>query len=189
MKNLLHNAWKTLFLRGIFAVFFGILTFIWPGLTLITLIYLFAFYSFADGFATLSGAWQNRKSGANWGLLFLSGIIGLLVGIITLFYPGLTAIYLIIFIGIRAILDGMLTMIAAIRLRKEINNEGMLALGGLISMLFGFWVILKPGQGALTFAWIVALFATVIGIILILLAFKAKEWVRAVSDKIEEKIN
>jgi len=176
MKNLLAKAWQMLLLRGIFALLFGLMALAWPGLTLVTLIYIFAFYAIADGIATMSGAWQHRKAGESWGLLFFIGIISLLAGVITLFFPGLTAIYLIIFIGIRALFDGILTIIAAIRLRKEIQNEGWLILNGLISVLFGIWVVLRPGEGALAFIWVIGFFALIIGIITILLALKARRW-------------
>src|SRR6516225_5115236 len=107
------------------------------------------------------------------------GIVSLLAGILTLFFPGLTAIYLLFFIGFRAIFDGILTIAAAIRLRKEIQNEGLLALSGVISILFGVWVIARPGQGALAMLWLISLFALILGIILIVLAFRAKAWVTA----------
>src|SRR6516225_3553914 len=106
------------------------------------------------------------------------GIVSLLAGILTLFFPGLTAIYLLFFIGFRAIFDGILSLVAAIRLRKEIQNEGLLALSGIISILFGIWVIARPGQGALALIWLISLFAFILGLILIVLALKARAWMK-----------
>jgi uncharacterized membrane protein HdeD (DUF308 family) len=140
----------------------------------------------ADGASTLAGALQHRKSGDNWLLLFFMGLFSLLAGIITLFVPGLTAVYLLIFIGVRAIFDGVLTIIAAIRLRKEITNEGWLALSGVISIVFGIWVIAKPGAGALAFISLIALFAVVVGIVLIALALKARRWSHHIGHRAEE---
>jgi uncharacterized membrane protein HdeD (DUF308 family) len=182
MKKLLSKAWQMLLLRGVFALLFGLMAFAWPGLTLISLIYLFAFYVIADGVATMSGSWQQRKTDNSWGLIFFIGVISLLAGIITLFFPGLTAIYLIIFMGVRALLDGLLTIYAAIRLRKEIENEGWLILSGIISVLFGLWVIFRPGEGALALIWVIALFAVILGIVLILLALKARRWVHTATQ-------
>ncbi|HTQ28787.1 MAG TPA: HdeD family acid-resistance protein [Puia sp.] len=178
MKLLLSKAWQTILFRGIFAVLFAILAFLWPGITLVSLIYLFAFYAIADGISTIGGAWQQRKTDSSWGLLFFMGIISLLAGILTLFFPGLTAIYLLFFIGFRAIFDGILSIVAAIRLRKEIQNEGLLALSGVISILFGAWVIMRPGQGALAAVWLIAMFALVLGIMLIMLALRARAWLK-----------
>jgi uncharacterized membrane protein HdeD (DUF308 family) len=178
MKRLLSSAWQTLLFRGIFAVLFAVLTFLWPAITLLSLIYLFAFYAIADGISTISGAWQHRQSEAHWGLLLFMGIVSLLAGILTLFFPGLTAIYLLFFIGFRAIFDGILSLVAAIRLRKEIQNEGLLALSGIISILFGIWVIARPGQGALALIWLISLFAFILGLILIVLALKARAWMK-----------
>jgi uncharacterized membrane protein HdeD (DUF308 family) len=178
MKQLLASSWQTLLFRGIFAIIFALVAFMWPHITLLSLIYLFAFYAIADGISTIAGAVQNRKRGRNWGLLMLMGIVSLLVGFVTLIFPGLTAIYLILFIGFRAVFDGILTIVAAIRLRKEIENEGLMIFEGIISILFGAWVILRPGRGALALVWLIALFALVAGILLISLAFKAKGWTK-----------
>ena len=186
MKTLLSKAWQTLLFRGIFALLFGILAFAWPGLTLVSLIYLFAFYAIADGASTLAGALQHRKAEKNWALLFFMGLVSLIAGIVTLFVPGLTAIYLLIFIGIRAIMDGVLTIIAAIRLRKEITNEGWLALSGTISIVFGIWVIARPGAGAMAFITLIALFAVILGIFLIALAMKARRWGHHIGHRAEE---
>jgi len=179
MKKLLARAWQTVLFRGIFAILFGIMAIAWPGLTLVSLIYLFAFYAIADGASTIAGAWQQRKTDDGWGFLFFLGVISLLAGIITLFYPGLTAIYLLIFIGLRAIFDGILTIVAAIRLRKEIKNEGLMILGGVISVIFGIWVVARPGEGAIAFITVIAIFATAYGVLMIFLALKARAWLRA----------
>jgi uncharacterized membrane protein HdeD (DUF308 family) len=185
MKNLLSSSWLTLLWRGIFALLFGILALAWPGLTLLTLIYMFAFYSIVDGVSTLVAAWQNRKTDSHWGFLLFGGIISLLVGIIALLTPGLTAFYLLILIGLRAVFDGIVTIIGAIRLRKEIQNEGWLALSGVISILFGIWVIMRPGEGALAFVTVIAVVAIILGIVLIVLAFKARGWGKKIGQAAE----
>jgi uncharacterized membrane protein HdeD (DUF308 family) len=186
MKKLLAHAWQTLLLRGLFALAFGVVAFAWPGLTLVSLIYLFAFYAIFDGLSSISGAWAHRKTGGGWGLLLFMGVLSLLAGIFSLFFPGITAVYLLILIGVRAIFDGILTIMAAIRLRKEIDNEGWLALSGLISIVFGIWVIARPGAGALAFVSLIAIFAIVVGIILIILALKARGWSRAIGHRADE---
>lgn len=181
MKKLLARAWQTILFRGLIALFFGILTFAWPGLTLISLIYLFAFYAIADGLSTLAGAWRQRKSNDQWGFLLLLGIVSFLAGILTLLFPGLTAIYLLIFIGLRAIFDGIVTIVAAIRLRKEMQGEGLMILSGVVSIIFGIWVVARPGAGALALIWTISIFAIVIGIVLIVLALKARNWAKTVA--------
>jgi uncharacterized membrane protein HdeD (DUF308 family) len=186
MKRLLAKTWQTILFRGIFALLFGTIALAWPGLTLVSLIYLFAFYAIADGVSTISGAWQHRKTDGGWGLLLFMGILSLLAGILSIFFPGLTAIYLLILIGVRAIFDGILTILAAIRLRKEIDNEGWLALSGFVSIIFGIWVISRPGAGALAFIVLIAMFAVAVGIILIILALKARGWSRSIGHRADE---
>ncbi|MOA40111.1 hypothetical protein D3C78_1619490 [compost metagenome] len=108
--------------------------------------------------------------------MLVIGIVSMAVGILTLIYPALSAVYLVIFMGFRALFNGILELIAAIRLRKEIENEAWLALNGIISMLFGLWVIVNPGAGALALIWLIAAYSVTIGFILIILAFKARSW-------------
>ncbi|PWT74326.1 MAG: hypothetical protein C5B59_11440 [Bacteroidetes bacterium] len=178
MKKLLAGSWQTLLFRGIIALLFGIMTFAWPHITLIWLIYVFAFYAIADGLSTLASAWKHRKTSSQWGFLLLIGIISLLAGILTLIYPHLTAIYLIFFIGFRAIFDGIVTIVAAIRLRKEIHNEGWMIFSGIISIVFGVWVVAAPGRGALALLLTISVFAIAFGIMLIGLSFRARGWAK-----------
>ncbi|UKJ06721.1 HdeD family acid-resistance protein [Solitalea lacus] len=177
MKTLLNRTWWSLLIRGMLSLIFGIIAISWSGIALQSLLYLFAFYAIADGISSIAVSLQHRKV-FNWVGMLLIGIISLLVGILTLIYPALSAIYLVIFMGFRALFNGIWEVLAAVRLRKEIENEAWLALNGIISILFGLWVILNPGAGALALIWLIAAYAVTIGFILIILAFKARSWSR-----------
>ena len=110
----------------------------------------------------------------NWWVRLLEGLVGVGVGFLTFFAPGVTALALLFYIAIWAIATGVLETVAAIRLRKEIEGERLLLLGGLASAMFGVLLIARPGAGALALLWLIAAYAVVFGVVLVVLAFKAR---------------
>jgi uncharacterized membrane protein HdeD (DUF308 family) len=181
LAAILSRNWWVLLLRGIVAIAFGVLTWMQPGISLAALVLLFGAYSLADG---VLGAWAavaGRKEHEHWWVLLLEGLVGIGVGILTLFAPGITALALLFYIAIWAIATGVLEIVAAIRLRKEIEGEWLLILGGLASVAFGVLLVARPGAGALAVLWIIAAYAVVFGAILVVLAFKARGFGRALA--------
>lgn len=177
MKAILKKIWGHILVWGVLSVLFGIISFAWPGLTLTTLVYLFAISVIAEGIAVLAGAWQARDENKNWWLMLLAGIINIVAGIICIANPGITALFFVVLMGVSWLVTGLIEIYAAISLRKEITNEGWLALAGVLSVLSGLFLIFRTEEGALALVWLIAGFAIVFGIILILLALKAKNWV------------
>lgn len=174
MIGLFTKNWWVLLLRGIVAILFGILAFARPGLTLAALVLLFGFYALVDGIFSLIAAfsgWQHRED--RW-LLVLEGVIGLGAGFVTLRAPAITAVALIFFIAIWALATGVLRIVEAIRLRKEIAGEFWLALSGILSVLFAFLVMLRPAAGALAMAWVIGWYALFMGAMLVMLSFKLR---------------
>jgi uncharacterized membrane protein HdeD (DUF308 family) len=165
--------WWTVSLRGLFAVLFGLMAFIWPGLTLATLVILFGAYSFVDGVFALFAAVQHRDR--FWALL-IEGIAGIAAGIVTLFMPGITAIALLYVIAAWAIVTGVFEIIAAVRLRKVLQGEALLILSGIASIVFGGLLLFRPGAGALAMAWIIGSYALVFGVLLIALGFRLRSF-------------
>ena len=166
--------WWLLALRGLAAILFGVLAFMWPGITLWSLVILFGAYAFVNGLLSLILAAKAPKGYPKFGSLILSGVLGLLAGILTFFWPALTALGLLIMIAWWAIVTGVLEIIGAIRLRKEITGEWLLVLAGLASVAFGVLLLLMPGPGALVLVWWVGAYALVFGILLLVLAFKMR---------------
>src|SRR5512139_3669034 len=133
MMNLTRNWWLVA-LRGLLAILFGITAFAWPGLTWLVLILVFGVYAIVDGiFAMISGVVQSRYS-SRWWVFLVEGIISLTAGLIVLLQPDLAALALVMVIAIWAVLTGILEIVAAIRLRREIRNEWMLGFGGFLSI-------------------------------------------------------
>ena len=104
----------------------------------------------------------------------LQGLIGLAAGIITLIMPGVTALGLLIAIAAYSLVVGVLQIAAAIKLRQEIEGEFWLGLSGVISILFGMFIIARPGEGALAVIWIIGTYALIFGVFLVSFAFRIK---------------
>lgn len=171
----LAQNWWLLLLRGIAAVVFGILAFAWPGVTLFTLIMLFGAYVLVDGFLSLFAAVTGRgRSGSGWWLA-IAGLVGIAAGLITFFWPGVTAILLILYIGAWSLFRGIFELIGAVQMRDGLGIEWLLFLSGAISVLFGLAVLLMPGAGALALVWLIAIYAIAFGIINVALAFRLRE--------------
>jgi uncharacterized membrane protein HdeD (DUF308 family) len=175
MADILTRNWWLVALRGALAIVFGIAAFVWPGPTLAALVILFGAYAFVDGiFAIATGISGGAlSSGSRWSLV-LGGIAGVIVGLVTFFYPNITAVVLLYFIGAWAIITGILQVVAAIELRQVINDEWLLIFSGILSVIFGVLVFVYPGASALSILWLIAIYAVVLGIALVALGFRMK---------------
>ncbi len=172
-ETLRHN-WWLLALRGLAAVIFGVLAFVWPGITLLTLIWLFGAFALVNGILSLVLATKAPKGYPRFGSLILGGLLGILAGLLTFVMPGITALGLLILIAAWALITGILEIVAAIKLRKTITGEWMLILAGLASVVFGILLILQPAAGALVMVLWIGAYALVFGILLFVLAFKMR---------------
>ncbi|HET9373865.1 MAG TPA: HdeD family acid-resistance protein [Chthoniobacterales bacterium] len=173
MLHLLARYWWALALRGLFAVMFGLLTFFIPGITLLALVLLFGVYALLDGIFDIVSAF--RSSTHHWAFV-VEGIVGIIVGILTLIWPGITGMVLLYLIAFWAIFTGVLEIVAGIRLRAAIANEVLLILMGILSLLFGLLIIIFPGAGALAIAFWIGAYALIFGIMLIALAFRLRRF-------------
>lgn len=174
MHMFLSKYWWVILLRGIFAVIFGVLAFVSPGLTIASLVLVWGAYALADGVIALIAAISGKTESDDRWLVGLQGFIGIAAGVITLLMPGVTAIGLLIAIAAWSLAVGVLQIVSAIRLRKEIEGEFWLGLSGLLSIVFAFFVIARPGQGALAIVWVLGAYALVFGITMIILAFRVR---------------
>jgi uncharacterized membrane protein HdeD (DUF308 family) len=171
MLHTLAANWWALALRGLVAVLFGLLTFVLPGITLVTLVLLFGVYALADGILNVAGFF--RVASHQWALL-VEGVLGIVAGIITFAMPAITAIALLYVIAFWAIFTGVLEIIAGIRLRKVANNEWLLLVMGALSILFGGFIVFAPGAGALAIVLWIGAYAMVFGAVLLVLAFRLR---------------
>ena len=174
MVHALAKNWWLLLLRGIAAIIFGLLAFAWPGLTLLTLILFYGAFALVDGVLAIAAAITGGVPGSRWWLAIV-GLLGIAAGLLTFLTPGLTALVLLFFIAGWAIVTGVFEIIGAIKLRKEIDNEWLLILGGIISVLFGVGMMLAPGAGALALVWVIGAYSVVMGVIFVALAFRLRK--------------
>lgn len=174
MLHALAKNWWLLLLRGIASIVFGLLAFAWPGLTLVTLVLFYGAFALVDGVIALAAAIKGGAKPAPTWWLVVVGLLGIAVGIATFVMPGITAIALVLFIGAWALVHGIFEIIGAIQLRKEIDNEWMLILSGIVSVLFGLIVLTAPGAGALGLVWAIAAYSIVFGISFIGLSLRLK---------------
>jgi uncharacterized membrane protein HdeD (DUF308 family) len=146
---------------------------IWPGLTLGVLVILFGAYAILEGILAILGAFAHRGE-RYWWVLFLEGLAGIGAGLFAFIWPALTAVILLIFIAVWAILTGILEIAAALQLRKELLGEWVLALAGVFSIAIGILLMTNPGAGALAVVWLIGLYAILFGGLMAFLGFKAR---------------
>jgi uncharacterized membrane protein HdeD (DUF308 family) len=174
MDNFFARSWWVLALRGACGILFGALALMWPQLTLLTLVALFAAYALFGGITAIAGAIRGRKKNDDWSVMLLLGIVSTGAGILAVANPAVTALVLVLIIGANALVTGVLDIVAAIRLRRAIEGEWMLALSGLASIVFGTIVFFAPGAGALATVWLISMYAFVSGALLLVVAFRAR---------------
>jgi uncharacterized membrane protein HdeD (DUF308 family) len=175
MQKTLSRYWWLVVLRGILAIIFGILAFVWPDITVGVLVMLFGIYALVDGVSALASGISDRSSNRRWWALLLEGAAGIAAGIIAFVWTGITAIVLLYLIAAWAFVTGVMEIAAAIALREEIKGEWALGLSGLASIIFGFIIFFNPGAGALALIWMIGAYAVLFGGLLIYLGFNLRD--------------
>ena len=176
--EVLSRNWRWVVLRGVVAILFGIGALLWPGITLAALVLLFGAYAFMDGLLMIVWSIAHRRRESHWLTLIGGGLFGIAAGLVTLFWPGITAVALLVVIAAWAIATGTAMIVAAIQLRKAITGEWRLVLAGLLSVAFGVILIVRPGAGALAMMLWIGAYAIATGILLIGLGFRLRNWWR-----------
>jgi uncharacterized membrane protein HdeD (DUF308 family) len=176
MLHALAQGWWLVLLRGIVAIVFGVLAFVWPALTLFTLVLLYGAYALVDGVIALAAAFTGRARPVPTWWLVIVGLCGIGAGIVTFLWPGITALVLVLFMAAWAVVHGIFEIIGAIQLRKEIEGEWWLILAGAISVIFGLLVFAAPGAGALALVWLIGTYAILFGILLVGLSLRLRKY-------------
>lgn len=168
------QSWWILIIRGVAAILFGVVAFIWPGLTGLVLVVAFGAYAVVDGvFAVVMGISRLGHSSRGWAFL-VEGLLGIGVGATALLLPNVLAVALIYLIAAWAVITGIFEIVSAVQLRKEITNEWALGVGGLLSILFGLLVMFQTATGGLALVWILGGYAIAFGILLIVVGIRLR---------------
>ena len=174
MDELLGRAWWMLMLRGAAGILFGLLALLWPGLTLLLLVVMFAAYALIGGIAAVSAAIRHRSIRKDWWIPLLLGLCTIAAGLIAVVAPGVTALVLIAVMGANAIVTGVLDVVTGIRLKRRGRTEWLLFVIGILSVLFGIFVLLAPGAGALALVWMISTYAIVTGSLLFVVSLATR---------------
>lgn len=174
--NILSRYWGMTLLRGLIWMLFGIMTFMLPGPSLAIFIKLFGVFALVDGVANIATGIGGREEHDNWWVLLLLGLASIGVAVFTFMNPAVTALAFLFWIAAWATVTGVLEIVMAIWLRKEIQGEFWLLLAGLASVAFGVFLFARPAMGLLSITWLIAGYAFVFGLILTIFAFRARSF-------------
>jgi uncharacterized membrane protein HdeD (DUF308 family) len=173
LSSTLARNWTVVVARGVLGVIIGLIAFLFPGPTLLSLVTLFAIYLIIDGILAIISAVRAARHQERWGFLTFEGIVGILAGVIAMALPGLTVLVFVGLLAAWAFISGTLELRAAYNLEKD-HGRWWLALGGIISIVFGIVLIAAPMFGALVVTWWVGAYATFFGASLLALGFKLR---------------
>lgn len=176
MFQLLSRYWWVLILRGLIAILLGVLAFALPVETVLALALVFGACALADGISTVAMALAGQKLSPDWWFLLLQGVLGVGIGALTLFQPAISATALLINIAVWAVVVGVLQVSSGVKLHHDIPGEWWVSLSGLLGVGFGVFVLLRPARGALAVLSIIATFAIVWGVVLLVSGFDIYRW-------------
>ena len=178
MFDQLINRWWIVAGRGLVAVAFGVMALWAPNTTLAVLVSLFGIFALADGVFTIGAGLAS-----NWLSLFLEGVVGGAVGLLTLFFPAAATLWFVYLIAAWAFVTGGLALTGAYSLRKSVNGplikgEWLLGVSGFLSLVFGGVVAMQSGTNVAPFMWTLGGYALLSGALLVALALNIRTWPR-----------
>lgn len=173
MNRLLAHNWWAIALRGVLGVLFGLAAFIFPGPTMLSIVWLFAIYMLIDGVFAIVAAVRAAGSGRRWGALVAEGLVDIAAGVVAAAWPGITVVAFILVVAAWAIVSGVLMLSAAFRVRGD-HGKGWLIVGGIASLLYGVLLVIAPLVGAVVLTWWIGAYALVFGVSLLIAAFRLR---------------
>jgi uncharacterized membrane protein HdeD (DUF308 family) len=174
MLDAICRKWWILLVRGLAAIALGVCAIVWPGITLLALVFLFGAFTTIDGVMSIWLGIRGEPDGSIWWAMILLGALAIIAGIIAFAWPGLTLLVFLAIIAASAIVRGVLEIVAAIMLRKEIKGEWLLALSGALSIVFGGLLIYRPDVGLVALALLFGAYTIALGILAVALSLKLR---------------
>jgi uncharacterized membrane protein HdeD (DUF308 family) len=173
MHSTLVRNWWAFVIRGVLAIVFGLIALFEPGVTMLSLVIVFAAYAATDGVFAIISAVRAANQGERWGWLALAGVAGIVAGIAAVMWPGLTVAFFIALIAVWALVSGGFLLAAAFRLDAD-HGRWWLVLGAVASLVYGLLLLIAPMIGALVLTWWIGAYAIVFGISMIAVAFRLR---------------
>lgn len=173
LRQGITTRWWTFLVRGLLSVAFGLAALVWPDVTLFVLLTVFAAYALVDGVISVMFGLTGREKVRWWMVLW--GLVGVAAGVVIFLQPEIGAVALVYLIAAWAIITGSLELAAAFAWRREIHNEWVLAAAGVLSILVGAAMAIFPGEGAVALVWLIGAHAVVLGVLLVIVAFRIRE--------------
>jgi uncharacterized membrane protein HdeD (DUF308 family) len=168
--------WWALVIRGLAAIAFGVLALAKPSISLFALVILWGAYAVVDGVFAVVVAIRGARIVPGWGWLLAEGIVSIAAGVVTYLWPGIGAVALLVMIAGWAVLTGIAEIATAVRLRRVLHGEWMLAVSGVLSIAFGVMLAMRPLAGALAVVWLIGLYAILFGGLLVGVGFRLHRW-------------
>ena len=175
MLDTICRRWWVMLLRGLAAIVIGFAAIAMPGITLVALVALFATFSIIDGLYGIFLGFRGEADGTVWWTMVLLGLLALAAGIVAIFYPGLTLNVAVTIIAISALVRGAFEIYAAIRLRHEIDDEWILGLSGVMSVIFGLLIMWRPGAGLIAIALLIGAYMMALGVFGVALSLRLRK--------------
>jgi uncharacterized membrane protein HdeD (DUF308 family) len=186
MRNFFTEMWRTILLRGLASLAFGILAFIYPGITLAVVVTIFGIYALVDGLLALWGVFRGKAEGRSVPSL-LTALAGIAAGLVCLLFPGFAVVYVVLLIGLWNVAAGLLQLIGALVLWKDIENAGLLALAGLVGAALGLLIMFYPADATVSIIWIIAGTAVIVGLVLLVFGWRLRTAARTISEAITSR--
>ena len=183
MKNTLHRVWLEMLIAGLSALIFGAVILVFPAIPLSSLILVFAGYMVIKGLSLSIGAWLAKRKESYWSFLFWYGILNTTTGVIAARYPNITILILGFIVALNLLLSGILQIVVAFHLRKEVPGDGWLIISGGITLVAGVYIYIMPRVSSTAILFLVAIASLVLSIFLISLSLAAKNWHKAINER------
>ena len=165
--------WRLVAVRGVLAVGFGVVTLVWPEITLWAVVVTWGVFALLDGIGSLAAAFTGDVvRGRGW--LIVHGVLGVAAGLIAFIWPDITGLVLLFVIAAWAFLSGLAKLVTAVQLRRELRHEWVLGAVGVLSMGFAVMLVVTPGTGVLVITWLIGWYAIILGVALLALAWEVR---------------
>jgi len=171
MYSVLVRNWWAFVFRAIFAIIFGLIALFLPGVTMLSLVLVFAIYAIADGIFAIVASVKAGQQGQSWGLLALEGVVSILAGVVSVLWPGLTVVVFVALIAAWALITGGLLLAVALRVDND-HGRIWLIVASIVSILYGALLIVAPMIGALVLTWWIGAYALIFGIAMLVFALR-----------------